>query len=186
MARYSLRTQRLSAHFLVRFHAMLRVAHCTLALLVAVGAFVAAEIAEPLRFKHPKINYALIQLDEARMAIIRYQKEVGSLPASLEALSAAGYIRNFGSDPWDQAYVYRVRGSEFSVYSVGVDGKDDLGARDDVTFREKHYSCEEYAVNCPPSAAEATKLASLLLAFLSLACLAFVGTRGLRRPRGEI
>jgi hypothetical protein len=170
----------------VRLHAMLRATHCAIALLTAVGVFVAAEIAEPSRFKHPKITYALFELEQARTAIAQYRRDVGSPPHSLQALAAAGYIRNFDRDPWDQPYVYRVRGNEFSVYSIGVNGKDDNEGRDDVTSEEKHYTCEEYTVNCPPSVAEAAKVTSLLLALVSSACLAFFGARGLWRLRGAI
>lgn len=69
-------------------------------------------------------NEALI----ATMGVLRFHKDKGVWPASLEELAAAGYIRAVPIDPYSgKPLVYRPVGDSFTLYSYGLDFDDDGG-----------------------------------------------------------
>lgn len=64
----------------------------------------------------------------AVVAILRYQKENGSFPPSLQQLVDVGYLRAVPMDPYsDGPLVYRVTGDDFLLYSLGEDFTDNGG-----------------------------------------------------------
>ncbi len=62
------------------------------------------------------------------IAVLRYEKENGNLPASLDALVEAGYIQSVPMDPYsDGALVYKKTDGGFMLYSVSNNFIDDGG-----------------------------------------------------------
>jgi hypothetical protein len=103
-------------------------------------------------------------------ALEQYRSEKGSLPLEEQGLGPliGEYIRELPVDPWGNNYVYRVNGSKFSVYSVGLDKIDEGGGGDDVIVGPKKYRCEDYGVNCLRPC-ETVQMTSILLFPLFLA-----------------
>lgn len=85
-------------------------------------------------------------------------------------LGKSGQLSELPTDPWGNPYLYAViEGSiGYMVYSSGFDGRDDKGLGDDVTTRDKKYSCDTYGLNCPPTATELIAWLALGLSLLSL------------------
>ncbi len=62
------------------------------------------------------------------IAILRYKEDKDSLPESLDHLVSAGYLKQLPMDPYsDGPLVYKRQGSDFILYSLGVDFDDDGG-----------------------------------------------------------
>jgi len=87
----------------------------------------------------------LEELDRLRSGVVVFQIEKGHLPPSLADLVQAtdqypqGYLpaatdgsHSLRPDPWGNAYVYKVTGEQYQLYSMGPDGEDDGGADDDI------------------------------------------------------
>lgn len=63
-------------------------------------------------------------------AIMRYRLAQGDLPDKLEQLVRTGYLNSLPLDPYSDApFVYRRKGSDFLLYSLGRDFDDDGGVR---------------------------------------------------------
>ena len=85
----------------------------------------------------PDISYTLqsfkiYQNKEAALlttiAILRYEKDKNRLPASLDELISAGYLKEMPMDTCsDKPLVYKKTDGGFLLYSVGLDFKDDGG-----------------------------------------------------------
>jgi hypothetical protein len=70
---------------------------------------------------------AIARLLQADLAIRLYQREYGELPRDLEQLVPA-YLPELPIDPYSgQLLRYRNQGTDFILYSVGKDGRDDGG-----------------------------------------------------------
>ena len=62
------------------------------------------------------------------LAVMRYEKEKGQYPASLDELVEAGYLKKLPMDPYsDGPLVYRRTDSGFLLYSFGINLTDDGG-----------------------------------------------------------
>ena len=62
------------------------------------------------------------------LAVMRYEKEKGRYPATLDELVKADYLKKLPIDPYsDGPFVYRKTDSGFLLYSVGMNLKDDGG-----------------------------------------------------------
>jgi len=62
------------------------------------------------------------------LAVMRYEKEKGQYPASLDELVEAGYLKELPMDPYsDGPLIYRRTNGGFLLYSFGMDLKDDGG-----------------------------------------------------------
>jgi hypothetical protein len=73
-------------------------------------------------------NKANAEATVAVIAAIRFEKETGAFPASLEQLVDKGYLRETPIDPYsDKPLVYRRVGDSFTLYSVGKNFDDDGG-----------------------------------------------------------
>lgn len=70
-------------------------------------------------------NNALI----TTIAILRYKADKSKLPENLDQLVSAGYIKELPMDPFGPGpLTYKRIGSDFKLYSLGVDFDDDDGA----------------------------------------------------------
>ena len=75
-------------------------------------------------YKRGQAKLRLLILD---LAVRRFSQDRGSFPESLVDLEPR-YIPAMFNDPFGQkTFVYRRRGAEYQLYSVGPDGKDDGG-----------------------------------------------------------
>jgi hypothetical protein len=62
------------------------------------------------------------------LAVMRYEKEKGRYPATLQELVKAGFLKKLPIDPYSNApLVYKKTRSGFLIYSVGMNLKDDGG-----------------------------------------------------------
>jgi hypothetical protein len=62
------------------------------------------------------------------IAILRYERQTGRLPADLKELSAAGYLNALPIDPYSgKPLVYKQVDGDFMLYSFGADFDDDGG-----------------------------------------------------------
>ena len=109
------------------------------------------------------IHRAFHDLDGLRVALKSYHEVHGAYPTSAQGLGllrSEGIVEQLPEDPWRHPYVYRYNTATdtFLLYSQGADGDDDMGAGDDITDRDKAYSCREYGVACPSVAIPITAL----------------------------
>lgn len=132
--------------------------------------------------KDPKIRMEFVRLEMLREAVAVFKRERGVLPSSLQEL-VPRFLPHMPADSWGQNYVYRVGDGKFLLYSAGLDGRDELGAGDDVTSKEKSYSCDAYAINCPPEWRGVSAIAGLLLSILGSLHLVYLGVAKLRGIR---
>lgn len=73
-------------------------------------------------------NMAEVDALIATIAILRYEKEKGEYPESLDSLVADGYLKQLPMDPFsDGLLVYRVTDDGFTLYSAGRNMTDDGG-----------------------------------------------------------
>jgi hypothetical protein len=76
-----------------------------------------------------KIAIAHERLLTAELAVRCYQTEQGRLPPSLKQL-VPKYLQQVPSDPFSgRPVIYHPQGTNWLLYSVGVDGVDDGGKR---------------------------------------------------------
>jgi hypothetical protein len=62
------------------------------------------------------------------ISLLIYQKEKGSYPTNLDDLVSSGFLKSLPMDPWsDKPLVYKKTESNFTLYSVGPNFKDDGG-----------------------------------------------------------
>ena len=62
------------------------------------------------------------------LALMRYEKENGEFPISLNELVEQGYLDSIPIDPFSgKPLVYKKTGDDFILYSFGEDFKDDGG-----------------------------------------------------------
>jgi len=62
------------------------------------------------------------------VAILRYKKDTGSYPDSLQELKAAGHLKELPMDPYsDKPIIYKKTGENFILYSIGRNFTDDGG-----------------------------------------------------------
>lgn len=126
---------------------------CATLVLAPVGLMVTHD-----RIVNRKVDAALSTLELLRFVTQRSADQQHRLPTQDEGLQPfttgpGARIDYLPHDPWDHAYVYRRTATPlgFVLYSVGADGVDDHGAGDDITTRDKSYSCEVYYDECPGS-----------------------------------
>ena len=96
-----------------------------------------------LRIQEPALRKAIEQswaIETSRaallavLAVLRYEKERGKYPDSLQELVPAGYLKQLPMDPYSgKALVYRKTDDGFMLYGLGSNFKDDGGevVRDD-------------------------------------------------------
>jgi type II secretory pathway pseudopilin PulG len=69
-----------------------------------------------------------VQATVAIIALQRYRQDKGQYPDSLNDLIAAGFLKELPIDPWsDKPLIYRKTDTGFTLYSVGLNFKDDGG-----------------------------------------------------------
>jgi hypothetical protein len=128
-----------------------------------------------------KITKSFYDQDAIRTAIDMFKRRYRRIPSSVEGLAALDpqFLKRVSHDPWRNPYLYRVSNDEsYVLYSVGADCRDEYGAGDDVTSREKEYECATYGVDCAPDVPTSVALSLLLSSGL-------VGlARGIGRLRG--
>jgi hypothetical protein len=76
-----------------------------------------------LRMERPALDLALL---EVALAVRMHALEHGRYPAGLGEISPR-WLPAVPQDLWGQPVVYRLRGAEPLIYSLGPDGKDDRG-----------------------------------------------------------
>ena len=130
-----------------------------------------------------RITKSFYDLDAIREAVNIFARRNHRFPTDAEGLAvlAPTILKRVSRDPWGNDYVYRVSGAMYYVYSVGIDERDDRGAGDDVTNREKKYECDKYGVDCPPDAFQIASFAAVGLALLSVVVGLARGVRWLGR-----
>jgi len=65
----------------------------------------------------------------AVLAILRYKNDSGQFPESLDKLVSAGYLKALPQDPYSNGtLIYKPTETNFKLYSVGPDFKDDGGS----------------------------------------------------------
>jgi len=75
-----------------------------------------------------RIKWADLLILVAAMAALRYQKDKGVWPESLEELVATGYIREISIDPYSgKPLAYKPTADSFTLCSCGQDFDDDGG-----------------------------------------------------------
>ncbi len=64
------------------------------------------------------------------VAILRYKKDTGRYPETLDDLVSAGYLQSVPMDPYsDGPLVYKIEENNFKLYSVGEDFTDNGGVK---------------------------------------------------------
>jgi hypothetical protein len=118
-----------------------------------------------------QITEAFQDIRRARFAVENFRAAHGSIPSKeqgLESLVSGGHMVYLPTDPWGNALVYSPQtDGSYTIYSVGIDGRDNYGAGDDVTTSEKKYGCEDYGLNCLRPGIVVSNI-SLCVAFISL------------------
>ena len=75
-------------------------------------------------------NRAEVDALIATIAILRYEKEKGEYPESLDSLVADGYLKRLPMDPYsNKSLVYSRKDDGFILYSFGLNYADDGGVR---------------------------------------------------------
>jgi hypothetical protein len=91
------------------------------------GAESTSEIAQQMQ-SIIAMDLALLRLLRVELALHAFRRDHGKLPATLTELMPA-LLDAIPIDPFsNQPLLYRPKGDEFELYSVGVDGRDDNGA----------------------------------------------------------
>lgn len=145
-------------------------------------------VACPMRTRCLRVTKARVEIENLTWALGAYREGAGRLPGAdegLEALRVADderggpyFKKDIPRDPWGRRYVYRLSPQRdvFAVYSVGINGIDELSDGDDVVYGPKPYSCREYGVGCwpPCRVLEVTALVGVLGATTALVASSFV------------
>jgi len=91
----------------------------------------ASILRDPVMGRIAKLNHeckAYADALIATLAIVRHRLDRGAPPETLKSLVKAGYVRQLPPDPYSNgSLVYKRFDSEFTLYSVGMDFKDDGG-----------------------------------------------------------
>lgn len=98
-----------------------------------------------------RIHKAFADLEAIRTSLENYRLENERYPTTVEGIAVLmpRFIKRVSTDAWGSPYAYRAMGDlSLVVYSVGLDGRDDGGLGDDVTTRDKKYTCSIYGMNC--------------------------------------
>jgi len=62
------------------------------------------------------------------ISLMRYKQEKGQYPESLEEVVSSGFLKELPMDPWsDKPLIYKKTADGFTLYSVGLNFKDDGG-----------------------------------------------------------
>jgi hypothetical protein len=89
------------------------------------------EILTPAFERVVELGYRIrtdVQATVVIIALQRYEQDKGQYPDSLNDLIAAGFLKELPIDPWsDKPLIYRKTESSFTLYSVGLNFKDDDG-----------------------------------------------------------
>ncbi|MFH1732523.1 MAG: type II secretion system protein GspG [Planctomycetota bacterium] len=71
---------------------------------------------------------ASVEMLRIAVAIKMFQQDVGEYPESLRLLTANKFLKELPVDPFSgEPFVYKVKGGEFVLYSIGANFKDDGG-----------------------------------------------------------
>ncbi|MES2952867.1 MAG: type II secretion system protein GspG [Pseudomonadota bacterium] len=138
-------------------------------LLISIGTVVATENTCPSYLASSRLQYTRLDLEEIEDALTLYRKEKGVLPETLNSLASSGYLKkSVAADGWHHPYVYQAiaGGGYYALYSRGVDGVDESGNGDDVTAKEKQFTCEQYQELCR-SPCEVVKAVGYFTSFFS-------------------
>src|SRR5262249_40148698 len=86
------------------------------------------------RMKKARINEARIQIGELSKALDMFYTDCGTYPTDLQGLVSAPsscnnwgpepYVRKLSKDPWNHDFIYESNGSDFTLKSLGSDGKE--------------------------------------------------------------
>ena len=96
-----------------------------------------------------KIDKAFTDLRALRAGLSQFQARHQRYPTTSEGLSVLvpDFVLRISRDPWGNAYAYRAETQKaYLLYSIGVDGRDESGAGDDVTTPRKKYDRATYGV----------------------------------------
>ena len=122
---------------------------------ISLIVYITLEGLYPSRIIHLRIASALHQLDALKRPLELYKADNGVFPSNSEGLEGLlptenhiGYLRKMPVDPWGNLLIYRSSGGVYELYSIGFNGIDENTLGDDVTDRNKEYSCEVYGANC--------------------------------------
>lgn len=157
------------------------------ALLISIGVVVATENTCRSYLASSRLQYTRLDLEQLESVLALYRKEKGALPESLKLLSSNSYLKqSVTADGWGNPYVYRLvaESRNYVLYSRGVNGVDESGDGDDVTAKEKKFTCEQYQELCR-SPCEVVKAIGYVSSFLSAIFLlglgAYFGIRSFKR-----
>jgi len=123
----------------------------------AISAFLVIAIAlvvDPWGESHNRVYRALHgDLPILSKVIEEHSKKYGSLPDSLEVLvgvdSERALLKRVPRDPWGREYLYLTESNEYTIYSVGRNGMDELMLGDDIVFgMSRKLTCETHGVRC--------------------------------------
>jgi hypothetical protein len=155
-----------------------------------------ATVAQASSGESLKFSVTKIELQQIEQGIEFHKLQRGSLPSTALDLSLPDLPDSLrGStgqgfaglrDPWANRYMYRVGSmwpNGFVVYSVGVNGKDELGQGDDIVNHSKHYPCDIMPTYCPSRWAGLEPYLSLSIAILLLGGLLFAALVPSRRKK---
>lgn len=96
-----------------------------------------------------KIDKAFSDMTVLRTGLSQFQTKHQRFPTTAEGLGVLvpDFVLRVSRDPWGNAYAYRtVQVESYFLYSIGVDGRDEGGAGDDVTTPRKKYDRATYGV----------------------------------------
>jgi hypothetical protein len=133
-----------------------------------------------------KIDKAFSDLTALRAGLSQFQARHQRYPTTTEGLGilVPDFVPRILRDPWGNAYAYRAEQQKsYLLYSVGVDGRDEGGAGDDVTTPRKKYDRATYGVT------SATDLLHMIgyTSFALLVVSSLVGlARGVASVRGMV
>ena len=148
------------------------------AIVVTVGAFVVIVLLITVgpfsTIIDLKITSELFNVRAMNAALAHYVQLIGTSPGREEVFSivpntltnASEHRYTFRSsrDSWGNHYALKTTfdGKVIEIYSLGMNGVDEMGHGDDVVFGRKSYPCEMYGVHCQAQAV-------LVLAFYAFA-----------------
>ena len=150
---------------------------CVLTFCASLGVMAVALYVQPYGPEwHLRIHRVQHDLQNLKSTIEIYKRDRGLYPPTLADI-VPDYQLSIPSDKWGSEYVYRVKSTEYDLYSVGTNGIDELLGGDDVILGRKEYSCDVYGTNCPLRFIDAIKYISAVLLITSL--LLSIGLAGL-------
>jgi len=103
------------------------------------------------RHNHNRFAAVINDIKYLNRAIEDYKIDNDRIPSENEGLEVLAldckYIKKIPKDSWDNEYVYSISSSAkggYSIYSIGVNGIDENGEGDDVSYDKNSYRCERY------------------------------------------